>query len=946
MILHRQMCRFYWKDSRMKKIAPILVAITLVFCGCARNGSDPLYGGFREPPAVARPFVRWWWNGNYITAPEITRQLDLLEAAGIGGVEINPIALHTAAHEPEMEPVSWLSPQWNRLLRLTAEQAHNRGMIADLIVGSGWPFGGRFLESDQTIKGVGLNKVALDGPMTYRAAVSELIKGPGTKFELQDAPQPQLMFVRLARANPAQFEPPVDLLDRVDADGILSFDVPEGKNILYVGAWQRSFRSVMHGAAGADGPVLDHYNQAAVEDYLNRMSETLGPVLGGRMGNRLRAMFCDSIELSGANWADDLPEHFERRRGYALDPYLPYVVDRTAPEGNSQFADAILRVRYDYYKTLVELFHERFIHPFHNWCRANGTLSRYQAYGFPWLMGMLDGYMVPDIPEGDTWLFNNWMGLDEIRYAVWNKYASSGAHLTGKPLIGCENMTNTKGVFAATLEYIKQAGDLSFITGINHSILHGFNYSPPQAGFPGWIRYGTYFNEHNPWWPYLRKWTQYNSRLSWVFQQTTPVIQVAILGPTADIWSRHGLDRSPFVHTPDYLHYLWQAIHQNGCSADYINATVLKGAQFEDGLLKYGPMAYQLLIVVDVQTLEPDAAEAIAAYARAGGRIAYVGRRPDRSAGLQNALANDTRVRDAVDSAFRADSGKVEDLAEPQRKTLRRWADRLLDRMQVRRSVDISTPDDRLFQIHHRIKDRDIFFFTNMHRDKHLEFAAEFDTGGRTPWRWDAETGERYAYPFASQANRLQITLKPLESLLLVFEPDLHGRPKPRPVIDRTDPFEIEGAWDLTLKPTVGDMFERSMTELQDLTATNDPALRSFGGTAVYRLQFDAPDDSHTALSLGTVHGVSRVRLNGTPCGVRWWGEHVYDVTEALKQGRNTLEIEVATVLVNLCKSLRDNPMAQVWAGKAEPAPTGIVGPVSLYRYLPAPRHGVRGGAR
>jgi len=131
----------------------------------------------------------------------------------------------------------------------------------------------------------------------------------------------------------------------------------------------------------------------------------------------------------------------------------------------------------------VELFQERFVYPFHNWCKANGTQSRYQAYGHPWLMGMLDGYMVPDIPEGDTWLFNNWMGLDEIRYAVWNKYASSGAHLTGKPLIGCEAMTNTKGVFSATLEYIKQAGDLTFITGCNHFVLHGFNYPGPKTTF-------------------------------------------------------------------------------------------------------------------------------------------------------------------------------------------------------------------------------------------------------------------------------------------------------------------------------------------------------------------------------------------------------------------------------------------------------------------------------
>ncbi len=84
-------------------------------------------------------------------------------------------------------------------------------------------------------------------------------------------------------------------------------------------------------------------------------------------------------------------------------------------------------------------------------------------------------------------------------------------------------MTNTQGVFKASLEEIKQHDDMNFITGINHSILHGFNYSPPEAGFPGWIRYGAYFSEQNPWWPYLHKWVDYNARLSFVFQNSEPL---------------------------------------------------------------------------------------------------------------------------------------------------------------------------------------------------------------------------------------------------------------------------------------------------------------------------------------------------------------------------------------------------------------------------------------
>ena len=38
-------------------------------------------------------------------------------------------------------------------------------------------------------------------------------------------------------------------------------------------------------------------------------------------------------------------------------------------------------------------------------------------------------------------------------------------------------------------------GDQSNLSGVTHSILHGFNYSPLEVPFPGWIMYGAFLNE-------------------------------------------------------------------------------------------------------------------------------------------------------------------------------------------------------------------------------------------------------------------------------------------------------------------------------------------------------------------------------------------------------------------------------------------------------------------
>ncbi len=72
---------------------------TLRLTGCKTKTMlvrSDFYKGFKNPPDPARPFYRWWWNGNRITAAEIIRELKLIKSSGAGGVVINPIALTNA----------------------------------------------------------------------------------------------------------------------------------------------------------------------------------------------------------------------------------------------------------------------------------------------------------------------------------------------------------------------------------------------------------------------------------------------------------------------------------------------------------------------------------------------------------------------------------------------------------------------------------------------------------------------------------------------------------------------------------------------------------------------------------------------------------------------------------------------------------------------------------
>src|SRR6202012_5314743 len=62
----------------------------------AQLSNAQLHALFVHPPDDARIMMRWWWFGPAATKPEITRELETMKAAGIGGVEIAnlyPLAL-------------------------------------------------------------------------------------------------------------------------------------------------------------------------------------------------------------------------------------------------------------------------------------------------------------------------------------------------------------------------------------------------------------------------------------------------------------------------------------------------------------------------------------------------------------------------------------------------------------------------------------------------------------------------------------------------------------------------------------------------------------------------------------------------------------------------------------------------------------------------------------
>jgi hypothetical protein len=70
-------------------------------------------------------------------------------------------------------------------------------------------------------------------------------------------------------------------------------------------------------------------------------------------------------------------------------------------------------------------------------------------------------------------------------------------------------------------------------------------------------------------------------------------------------------------------------------------------------------------------------------------------------------------------------------------------------------------------------------------------------------------------------------------------------------------------------------------------------------------------------LDLGEVRDVAEVWVNGKEVGARLWPPYRFDVTSALRPGRNTIRVRVGNVVNNNYGDFQ---------------PSGLLGPVTLLR--------------
>ena len=747
-------------------------------------------------------------------------------------------------------------------------------------------------------------------------------------------------------------------------DSIFTIEVPKGEYTLAALVKINGFLEVINGAPGAAGPVLDHFNVEAVNRYLYNMSDKIESQIGPLKGN-IRALFTDSMELEGANWTSDMAEEFLKRYGYNITDYLPFILFKIGSMGSAlnydpvipvteEFQKKIRRARYDFEDFKAQLMTERFTNTYINWCHQLGVKARAQAYGRSFYP--LENAMGYDIPEGESWT-TNWlrhkpgeeMSETDYRrgraYTMVNKFVSSAAHLADNRTVSCEEMTNTYTVFNMSLEQLKLGGDQSAMSGVTHSVFHGFNYSPNlEVKFQGWLRYGTFYSERNNWWPYFKHYNDYKARLSYALQHGTYYADIAILNPENDMWSTIGMQNEPFPNTTraKYKTLIWESINKCGGGVDYVSENIINRSEIKRGNLCFNQRKYNTLLLIDVESLHPETAEQLLRFVEMGGKIICIDTIPYQSLGLRkNYAERDSIVKSTMEKVMQHKDRFV--FVEPPQEGFLDWYDSLMHAENLPHYIDIENPDPFVMQNRYTTDDgSEMILLSNSHRYNAHQTKITFNKAlihKRQAQIWDLQTGERFALPLDENGSYI-FDLGPVESVLIVFEKSkpqnlpiwqpLHQAIKGMPAID------LSKDWDITLCHSL--LHDTTTTHFYTLFDLKDSDVyQHFCGTIVYQKTIHLVTDT-TILDLGPVEGVSEVFVNGQSAGVQYFGRRIYDISDYLQDGENNLEIRVTTTMGNYLKTFSREENQTTWVYVNHPRreqplqPMGLLGPVNLYQ--------------
>ena len=575
---------------------------------------------FADPGPEYRGTPFWSWNCR-VTKKLIRDQIEVFQKMGFGGAHIHP--------RTGME-TEYMSRRFLELVSYADSQFREKGMLCWLYDEDRYPSG--------TAGGL------VTENWHYRARHLLLTRekkrgmcASGKEFyeRVKKGEKPSgyyLCSYRIATENgllkrySVSFQPPpaMDCVQKEAREGRLWFAYVE---------WMRE--SPWYN----DQTYVDVMNKEAIECFLQNTHERYYRALGKEFGRSIRAIFTDEPQITGGMalsrgeadedvtlpFTDDLSETYQEKYGVSLLEILPELLWEKQDEEPSVH-------RYRYYDHLTERFVSAYSDTIAQWCEKHGIaltghyMSEPTLYSQTLRLGeAMRCYRRQQLPGIDILC-----GDPEYSTA---KQAVSIARQMGREGVLCELYGVTHWDF--DFKGHKLQGDWLAALGVTiraHHLAFMSMEGEAKRDWPASISY------QSPWWEKYSCIEDYFARLNTVLTRGRALVHVAVLHPIESYWlacgpvAETGEDRK---QQDERFKNLIEWMLFGMMDFDFISEAVLPEEKPEilirpDGrtALKVGQMEYTTILIPPIKTIRSTTLQTLEEFARAGGRVIFMGRLP------------------------------------------------------------------------------------------------------------------------------------------------------------------------------------------------------------------------------------------------------------------------------------------------------------------------------
>ena len=929
----------------MKNLLTLLLVVFFVLTGVGSAGSAGLLEkGFSSPAESAKTWVYWWWLNGYVTKDGIERDLDHMKKVGIDGA----LVFHAGSGQTP-ESTVFMSTQWRKLFSYAVEQAAKRGITIGMNLCGGWNAGGPWVKEEDGVKKLVYGSAEIAGPNTFGGGLESKEVKDETYHDISVLAWP------VGADSVLKSTGMVDLTEKTDEGGRLKWEVPKGEWRVIQFGWKIPRAGRTKTTGGKRYLEIDPMSKKAMD---NHFASTAGAVIEDvkkYVGTTFKYVHIDSGEIGHPDWTHTFREDFERLRGYDPQGFMAvkagFVVDSDRvsklflEDYDQTVADLMIECYYGYLGELAEPF-------------GLGTHSEAAGYQKP-DVDAIKALGVNDICMAEYWSrgwFNEKPGEDYIhqlsagalRYHDAIRNAAGAGHVYGRKIVQAEAYTVIRKFnYDGSFFDLKDVGDRAFCAGMNRNVLHHYISQPQEKSKPGyvWPGIGPEFDRHSTLWPMGEAWIGYLNRCQYLLQEGKFVGDFCYL--QGDL-------------APAYVPAKWamDPPMPAGFDCDTINSDALisRASVAEDGSLVAGDGQRYRYLVLDQSgrwerpasrifvpdsfdpntsaycpesgsgiplVIRPETLAKVKELVEAG--LTVIGPKPVRSPGLGNSVENNEKINQLADEMW----GKAEKDSGVRSVGKGRviWGRSLAEVMagdgvkpdlEIKESLETKAlgveslsgiPSPSTFGwIHRRVGGADVYFIANL-RDAEAEGLFTFRIEDRQPELWDPVSGDiRDAAAFRETLDGR--TAVPLEfarrgSIFVVFrKPLASGRIAAKSNFPELIPLlQLTGPWKVMFDSEWGAPDVAEFDELMDWSKRAEKGIKYYSGTATYSKTFDLPvgqkSKGRVYLDLGKVCEIAAVRLNGKKLGVVWTAPWRVEITGALREKDNNLEIDVANTWAN-----------------------------------------------